>query len=328
MDKREKFEGCIVGEALGDALGFLVEAASQEICKNYVADILKHNKIPNFQRGAFEYGQYSDDTQLARDLMRSYVERKKFDPSDYAQRIADIFTENRIVGRGLATEEAAFRIAKGINWQEAGTPPPSAGNGTAMRAAPIGLIFSGDDETIISNSEQQSIITHKDKRCTAGSIAIAAATNYALHHDSIDVERFCQYSAEQVESFDPILAEKLKELPRILLMDFDSAFDILAKAGQESLSEIDIITPFVTPSVLWSIYAFLLTPDNYWESICKSIECGGDVDTTAAMTGAISGTFNGIKSLPEKYTERLNDQGEWTVGELKELADNIFEIVN
>jgi hypothetical protein len=49
------------------------------------------------------------------------------------------------------------------------------------------------------------------------------------------------------------------------------------------------ISPFVTSSVLWSLYSFLRSPDDYWEAICTAIAVGGDVDTTAAMTGAIAG---------------------------------------
>jgi ADP-ribosylglycohydrolase len=92
-------------------------------------------------------GQYSDDSQLARELVVSIVDRGKFDAVDYAGRIAALFRENRIVGRGLATQAAADRLILGIPWYEAGAPPPSAGNGSAMRAGPVGL-FSSTISTI------------------------------------------------------------------------------------------------------------------------------------------------------------------------------------
>ena len=50
-----------------------------------------------------------------------------------------IVRDGRIVGRGQSTTKAATRLAMGVPWQEAGTPPPTAGNGSAMRAAPVGL---------------------------------------------------------------------------------------------------------------------------------------------------------------------------------------------
>jgi len=72
----------------------------------------------------YTFGQYTDDSQLARELPQSYVELGRFDPSDYATRIAAIFREGRIFGQGIATDEAGTRLIDGVDWQEAGTEPP------------------------------------------------------------------------------------------------------------------------------------------------------------------------------------------------------------
>jgi ADP-ribosylglycohydrolase len=80
------------------------------------------------------------------------------------------------------------------------------------------------------------------------------------------------------------------------------------------------ISPFVTSSVLWSLYSFLRTPENYWQSICTAIAAGGDVDTTAAMSGAIAGARVGIEKIPHAWTQRLTDRGEWKYDDLVELA--------
>ena len=61
-------------------------------------------------------GQYTDDSQLARELMQSWVSCGGFNPVDYANRIAAIFVEDRIVGRGMATHHAAMRLADGNAW--------------------------------------------------------------------------------------------------------------------------------------------------------------------------------------------------------------------
>ncbi|MCX5718537.1 MAG: ADP-ribosylglycohydrolase family protein, partial [Nitrospirae bacterium] len=141
IPRKEQFSGCLVGQCLGDALGFVVEGYSPGACKRYVEDILKAGRAGEFGRFPFPFGQYSDDSQLARELLQSYVARKNFSPDDYSERIKAIFAERRIVGWGQATREAAIRLVQGIPWEEAGTPAPSAGNGSAMRAAPIGLLF-------------------------------------------------------------------------------------------------------------------------------------------------------------------------------------------
>ena len=80
------------------------------------------------------------------------------------------------------------------------------------------------------------------------------------------------------------------------------------------------ISAFVTPSVLWSLYAFLRSPDDYWETICVAIGVGGDTDTMAAMAGAISGARLGVASLPPDLLGQLTDQGDWGADELTELA--------
>jgi ADP-ribosylglycohydrolase len=77
---------------------------------------------------------------------------------------------------------------------------------------------------------------------------------------------------------------------------------------------------------LWSLYAFLRTPDDYWEAVCTAIAVGGDVDTTAAMTGAIAGARGGLAAIPADLAARLNDQGTWGTEALIALTRRAWEI--
>src|SRR5437773_6205100 len=178
--RRDQFSGCLIGQCLGDALGAPVEGQHRRMTAGYINAFLRTNLVGSFGRPGYGFGQYTDDSQLARELMQSFAACEQFDPEDYARRIAGIFTSGRIVGPGTATSDAAFRLAKGVRWEEAGTPPPSAGNGSAMRAAPIGLFFHDDIERLIITAQNQGRITHQDSRCTAGAVAIAGATALAL----------------------------------------------------------------------------------------------------------------------------------------------------
>jgi len=83
---------------------------------------------------------------------------------------------------------------------------------------------------------------------------------------------------------------------------------------------------FVISSVLWSLYSFLRTPDDYLETICTAISGGGDTDTTAAMAGAISGAYLGTNAIPSHLTKYLTDRGTWKYDELVELAHKCYEI--
>jgi ADP-ribosylglycohydrolase len=80
------------------------------------------------------------------------------------------------------------------------------------------------------------------------------------------------------------------------------------------------LSPFVVPSVLWSLYAFLRNPDDYWEAVCTAIVIGGDTDTTAAMAGAIAGSRIGTRGLRPELLARLTDRGSWEAGALERLA--------
>lgn len=325
---RKQFQGCLVGQALGDALGFVVEGQPPTFCRRYVEERLRPDRVGGLGRGPFPLGQYSDDTQLARELMQSYAARGRFDPEDYASRIAAIFSEGRIVGRGRATEEAAMRLAAGVPWDEAGTPPPSAGNGSAMRAGPIGLLFYDDLDEVARAAHEQGFITHRDTRCSAGAIAIAGAVALALREGPVERLDFLGRLSELVVRVEASFAEALISLSGWVTLPPEQAVAYISRAGLErKLDEgWGEITPFVVPSVLWSLYSFLRSPDDYWQTIRAAIAVGGDVDTTAAMAGAISGAHLGLAAIPRKLAGRITDQGSWGFPELTDLAGKCYDI--
>lgn len=318
---RERFSGCLVGQCLGDALGFPVEGQSSEDCQRYVRDWLRATDGRGRANLAAAVGQYTDDSQLARELMQSYLQARRFDPSHYAMHIAAIFREERIVGRGRATTEAALRLIGGVPWTQAGTPPPAAGNGSAMRAAPIGLMYWDDAEQMIAAAHDQGRITHRDPRSSAGAIAVAGAVLLALR-GKLDREAWIAQLSGWVHALDPALAEGIRRLHDLVDVPSTSALKAILKFGRTSDYDNgwEGISPFVTASVLWSLYSFFRHPDDYWATICAAIGVGGDVDTTAAMAGAISGAYLGLDALPLDLAARLTDRGTWGMDELISLA--------
>jgi ADP-ribosylglycohydrolase len=326
VDPVDRFCGCLVGQALGDALGFPVEGYPPETCAAYVEDVLRPWDLERAVRSPFLFGQYTDDTQLARELALSLVERRGFDPDDFAGRLAALFVEERVVGRGAATEAAARRIAAGVPWIEAGAPAPSAGNGSAMRAAPVGLLYRDDPVRLIEAAREQGYVTHQDPRSSAGAIAIAGAVALVTRGEHRSPVEFCGQLAEWVADDDGILAAELRGLPGLLRRDPAEVVQPIGRAGFKRgyTTEWEGISPFVTPSVLWSLYAFLRSPEDYWEAVCTAIAVGGDVDTTAAMTGAIAGAALGLGGLPLDLARQVNDRGRWGFEELRRLAEALF----
>jgi len=330
LPRKDQFSGCLIGQCLGDAVGYVVEGFSPEACKRYVEDFLKTERAGEFGHFPMPFGQYSDDSQLARELLLSYVNCKKFDPQNYAERIKTIFTERNIVGYGQATWDAAVRLVNGTSWEEAGTPAPSAGNGSAMRAAPIGLIFFDGTELLIRGAHDQGRITHKDPRCSAGSVVISGAVALVLHGQPVHSDSFISTLADLSGGIEPAFASELENLKEWLSLPPEKAVTFISRAGIDAdysfEDDWEGITPFIISSVLWSLYSFLRTPDNYWETICTAIVAGGDVDTTAAMAGAISGAYLGLDAIPSELAHRLTDQGKWGFDELAELANQCYEI--
>ncbi len=325
---RDRFRGCLVGQALGDALGFVVEGQSPSFCRRYAEERLGGGKVLGMGRRPYPFGQYSDDTQLARELMRSYAAKGRFDPEDYAGRIAAIFSEGRIVGRGRATEEAAERLARGVAWDEAGTPPPSAGNGSAMRAGPVGLFFHDDPDGLAAAAREQGTITHRDTRCSAGAIAVAGAVALALGEGPVDRLHFLGRLSELTVRVEAPFAEALMSLSGWVGLPPEEAVVRILGVGAEGDEDEGWagISPFVVPSVLWSLYSFLRSPEDYRQTIRTAISVGGDVDTTAAMAGAVSGAHLGLSALPRNLAGRLTDQGSWGLPELTNLADECYEV--
>lgn len=326
--KKEQFSGCLIGQCLGDALGFVVEGYPPSTCQKYVKDTLRSGSTGIVGRGPFPFGQYTDDSQLARELIQSYVACERFDPQDYAGRIAAIFAEGMIVGRGRATDAAARRLIRKVSWEEAGTPPPSAGNGSAMRAAPIGLFFFDEPQQLIRAAHDQGRITHQDRRCSAGAIAIAGAVALTLRGKPIQTMPFLSQLGVWAGTIEESVASAIRQLAEWVALPPDRAVNFISRVGLAPgyADEWQGISPFVTPSVLWSLYSFLKTPNNYWETICTAIAVGGDVDTTAAMAGAISGAYLGHEAIPSKLAHRLTDQGSWCFAELVRLAHRCYEI--
>lgn len=197
-----------------------------------------------------------------------------------------------------------------------------------MRAAPIGLLFFNKPEQLVQAAHDQSRITHQDKRCSAGSILIAGAVALALQSLSIDADKFLYQLSEWAKMVEESVAFAVLTLNEVVSLSPEKAVAFISRAGVDSnyLDEWQGISPFVTSSVLWSLYSFLKTPENYWETICTAIAVGGDVDTTAAMAGAISGAYLGLEGIPLHLADCLTDQGSWGFVELVELAHKSYNL--
>jgi ADP-ribosylglycohydrolase len=328
-DRETALTGCLLGQALGDALGFVVEARPRDAAREYVEKYLLAGRAGELAHPEFPFGQYSDDTQLAREIVLSFAEAGGWSPEAFARRLAAFFAEGRDVGAGPGTRAAARRLVGGTHWSRSGTPAPYAGNGSAMRAAPLGLLFGADTRSMATATAEQSLITHLDPRCSAGALAVACAVSLAAEGKPVKNEEFLGAIAGLTAPADESVAEAIRGLQRWAhLPPVEAARRLHSERLDPACTdEWHGISAFVTPSVVWSLYAFLHTPDDYWTTICTAIGVGGDTDTVAAIAGAISGARLGAAALPAELVERLNDRGGWGRDPLIELARRAARLV-
>ena len=183
---------------------------------------------------------------------------------------------------------------------------------------------------LIQAAHDQGRITHKDLRSSAGAVAVSGAVALAVQEKTINAESFISTLADWTAAVEPGFASELKNLIEWLSLPPEKAVTFISKAGYDpdyiDDDEWKGMSGFVISSVLWSLYAFLRSPDDYWQTVCTAIRACGDTDTTAAMAGAISGAYLGISAIPSRFTGLLTDRGKWRYDELVTLAHQCYEI--
>lgn len=319
----------MLGLAVGDAVGAVVEALPPEAARSYVEGVLRPGRLPERGRESFPFGQVTDDTQLARELLLSIGEDGVLDPGEFAERLLNLVASGELVGGGPATVTAARRLALGLHWRETGIPAPYAGNGAAMRAAPLGVLYGHDPRLLASVIADQARVTHQDPRAVAGALAIAIAAAISARREPITPAQFLAEVSDAVEPVHASTATDLLALAGWVGLPPEEALAALRAQGLEPTAAQGWrgISSHVTASVGWSLYAFLQSPDGYWEAICTAVAVGGDSDTLAAMTGGIAGARLGAAAVPAQYRERLTDRGRWSAEELLDLAATVHRRV-
>jgi ADP-ribosylglycohydrolase len=341
---QDQFTGCLIGCAIGDAVGAVIEGRTRANAVKFVEEIIgsrswgKLVDQTSARGGYWSFGQYTDDTQLSRELVLSIVENGGFDAESFAGRIANIFNTGQIVGGGRATADAARALTSGAHWTEAGTPPPRAGNGAPMRAAPIGLLHWNDSEAVMRDAWDQSRITHQAEMSCGSSVAIAMATAMSLnasretsHPGEYGWWKWLAHFVAKAGSKD--FCTDIETLADMHFKDEAKASEILAwilkedKASSGANDHWDGISPWARTSTLWALFAFMRSPKDFWKTLSTALLAGGDTDTIAAMACAMSGAYNGITGIDdEELTDLLHDKGKGKASDLKEIAVQLHQL--
>ncbi|MGA9097749.1 MAG: ADP-ribosylglycohydrolase family protein [Methanotrichaceae archaeon] len=296
MDMLDRFRGCLLGLAVGDALGMPVEGYTPEEIK---AKFGKVKDMMPAQEGHFhaglKAGQYTDDTLETLLLAESMIESSGFSAERFSDKLrawgsAWALDESTSRGAGLATKSSVENMIAGASWKESGVMIPTCGS--AMRTAPLGLVYRCDLSVVGRYADLQSLPTHCSSAARAGSIAVAVAI--ALCTSGFPKETVLHTACNIARKVDKEFADRLAGLESLLSLDPSKA---LAAIGS---------SPEVSETVPAAFYCFLkFDPE---EALIMAASSGGDTDSIASIAGSLFGALQGSSWIPERWLTCLENR--------------------
>jgi poly(ADP-ribose) glycohydrolase ARH3 len=284
----DRFRGCLLGLAVGDALGGRFEGqAPNWIAERYpTPEALVANPTA-------ETLHYTDDTQMAIGVAETLVENLDI----IEDRLCHHFVANFVPPRGYGwgARRVLEAMGEGGDYKTVAAthlPGGSLGNGAAMRVAPVGLLFHDDLDQVWEQARRSAGPTHTHPLGIEGAQLLAVAVAVCLRPTGLDRGAFFGELVRRCCS-----DEYRERLARAAAAE--SAEDI-ARLGN------GIKAPESVPT---AIALFASAPESYTQAIGRAILLGGDTDTIAAMTGALSGAYLGADAIPADLLRRLEDDG-------------------
>ncbi len=293
----DRFRGCMLGLAVGDALGMPVEGLTRDEIAESLGEV-REMVAPEKDHFHCDLspGQYTDDTEQTLLLAETIIEAGFFDVERFTSKLADwgrcwIADPSKNRGVGWTSKMAIQELLRDRPWQEAGFSTPTCGS--AMRTAPIGLVYHCSLDLVARYAEQQSLPTHSSTGARAGSIAVAVGV--ALSLLGFAPPRVLEMAAAYSERVD-------QDLGRRLLM----AKELLDLDPPEALAEIGT-SPMVAETVPAAFYCHLkFEPE---EALIAAASSGGDTDSIASIAGALAGASRGSGWIPERWLSCLEERG-------------------
>ena len=314
VDYPDKYRGALVGTGIGDALGRPVEGLPPEDIQELYGTVRRYES-----KRTREPGTLTDDTQLTIAIAQSIVEHGGLDPEDVANRFAAWLPIGR--GTGHATREGIVAYLSGAPWWEAGGP--SAGNGAAMRTAPIGLLHPLDVAALRRDAAIAAVITHADPMAVASAVAQSWTIAYLLHTEPgrFDVSDYLEGLTRVLRDIpDPGHPERHPGAVTPVRL-LDRILEVADRLDQtpEQLFHFSQNGAYVLESLPAALWCFMRSPEDPEQVIVTAVNGGYDADTVGAMAGAAVGAYMGEMMFPEEWLTGL----EYIDG-LEGLAERLF----
>jgi ADP-ribosylglycohydrolase len=272
-----------------------------------------------------EPGETTDDTGMVLALANSLIEKKEYFPEVAAKHYLKWFKEND-VGCGKITKAAMENLDKGIVPQRSGILlfEDQSGNGPAMRIAPLSIFYAAQtikskdpDKVLLYNSilnsdcYWDSVITHIHPLNTTYYGAFIYATE--LYHNLIG---FPNSPDLKILNFN---YPKNKEVPEKIKIFKDFGLNHVYSDTMDFLAKYNGfgIIDTVNTAIFISKYA----GPNFLKAMEMAISIGGDTDTRAALTGALTVAKHGCEVIPVELEYGLKNHQK--INEIEEQLWNI-----
>ena len=241
---------------------------------------------------------WTDDTEMACNLLDVLHRHGQVERDDLAAAFAGRYDPYRGYGPGTIVLLRALR--EGASWRTAAPAQfdgqGSMGNGAAMRVAPLGAYYPGDLERAALEASASAVVTHAHPEAVAGAVAVAVAASYAARGEA-----------------GGLLEAVLAHTPPGAVHDgVRRAAGLLDRTREEAAYELGngsrVLAQDTVPFCLWAAARHL---DDYERAVRTCVAVGGDIDTTAAITGGIVAAHTGADGIPATWRAAREPLPDW-----------------
>lgn len=294
-DEADRFRGCLLGLAVGDAVGTTVEFAERGEFEP-VTDMVGGGPF------GLEPGQWTDDTSMALCLAISLLEKNGFDPVDQMQRYCRWVDDGYMSSTGRCfdigtTVRGALDRFRRTGVPLAGSPDANtAGNGSIMRLAPVPMFYFPDESAAERYAVDSSRTTHGAAECLDACRLLSRILTRALAGRS---------------KSDILRSDHTTEFGSIRIIE-------IARGEYRNKKAAGIRgSGYVVESLEAALWCFFHS-DNFEHAILLATNLGDDADTTAAVCGQVAGAYYGESGIPAPWLSRLSMKTE-----IADIADRL-----